>query len=458
MKISERTIDAVKQVSLYDLAVALGDTPKKKGSWYIGSCPNPAHRAVERTPDTGWKISTNRFKCFGGSCGIQGGPIDYYVWRVYGTPYDPKTQFVDAIHGIANLMGIPIKYDEPPGYHYHPTQQQPTSNYQPPERPPEVISRSPEDCDRVYRAFLMHCPIYREHAEELLGPKRQYTQDEVLAIGFRSVPRTFQEAKGIIDQLLQEGFNLERIPGFTQRLMRGSNPEDPQAWYWTFNAPNDGYFIPVRDEYGQIIRLRVATKIAKSKYIWFSSEPTIWRKNGQIRFVDPKVEMKQENYHLMQKGGCSSGAPFNVVVPAKVLPFWTPGMHFSDLIKTYRILITEGEHKSYITANRLGIVVIGIPGVGIYRPLLSHLENWNVKETILAYDMDSLQTVEEQGNNENVFKVLVDFSKELIKSNNNVILWTWDIAHGKGIDDLLLHQKIPVGVQLPSGIKVKVNL
>jgi hypothetical protein len=341
MRLSQQIIDLVKTVTTLEFASRLGDNPKQIGSSFQVFCPNPSHH--EKTPDTYIMSNMNGWKCFGGGgCGAQGSDaIKYYAWRTFGY-WDPKKHFVDSVIGVANLMGIPIleEGDKTTHENVRTTRRklenvESTSNGS--QKIETVEARNADDCDRIYRKFLQLCPIYREHAEEWLGPKRQYTKDQVLKIGLRSVPETNEEIFSIVKSLYDEGESLERVPGFTQRLRRGGNPANERDWYWTINV-SSGYFIPVRDEFGRIVRMRVATN-STPKYIWFSSTPNIHI---------------QKESSKMRKGGAPSGAPLNIVVPTIQLDTWTPGTSITDIFRVDEVLCTEGEHR----ATRFSINVV----------------------------------------------------------------------------------------------------
>lgn len=448
MKLSEETIAAVRAVSVLELAEAMGDNPIRSGTSYYVHCPNSGH--PERNPHTSIKPSKNIWHCYGGGgCGAKGNDaITYYAWHEFGS-WDPKTHFVDAVVGIANRMGITVLYDETTGRR---TAARPIPAASPPRFTPaffeEIEARGADDCDRIYRKFLQQCPIYREHAEELLGAKRQYSKDQVLRIGIRSAPQSFEELSAILNELIASGENLERIPGFTKRLRRGGNPANENDWYWTVTAGR-GYFIPVRDELGRIVRLRVATG-GNPKYIWFSSDPKVYLKDGEWTFYDRKLQADRENnLHKMTKGGAPSGAPINVVVPPALLEYWEAGTEVTSLCKVDTVVVTEGEHKSTIASAHLKLPVIGVPGVGNWREVVPTVKRWGTTKLAIAYDMDALRAEDKaEGKNQQVFNKLVEFAKELLQHGIDVVVWTWNIEDGKGLDDLLLANKLPTEIDL----------
>jgi hypothetical protein len=446
MRLSQQTIDLVKTVTTLEFATRLGDNPKQIGASFQVFCPNPSHH--EKTPDTYIMSNMNGWKCFGGGgCGAQGSDaIKYYAWKTFGH-WEPKKHFVDSVIGVANLMGIPIHEEGDKTTHVNVrttrrTLQNVESTSNGSQKIETVEARNADDCDRIYRKFLQLCPIYREHAEEWLGQKRQYTKDQVLRIGLRSVPATNEEIFSIIKNLHDDGESLERVPGFTQRLQRGGNPANELDWYWTINV-SGGYFIPVRDEFGRIVRMRVATN-STPKYIWFSSTPNI-----HIQSESSK----------MRKGGAPSGAPLNIVVPTIQLDTWTPGTFITDIFRVDEVLCTEGEHKSNIASNRLNRLSIGLPGVGTFKEVIPLIIRWDVKKVIIAYDADSLYKEESvNGKNEKVFEQLVKLSQELLHLDIEVAIWTWNCRDGKGLDDLLNNNKLPIEINLRTKERSPVTL
>ncbi|WP_261381760.1 toprim domain-containing protein [Paenibacillus cremeus] len=462
-KISQSTIDAVEFVHTYDLAMRMGHWTKTSGGGSIKvECPNPNH--IEKTPDTYIKKSTGIFMCYGGGgCGAKGKALQYYAWSTWGC-WDPKTHFIDAVIGVCELMGIPIEYDGPV---QDSIQKRVRPAIQPAAAPKAVFEDVPaqpaEVCDRVYRRFLELCPIYQEHAEEWMT-KRRYTKEQINAFGLRSIPATWPESKLIVDTLLKEGYSLERIPGFTLKLRKGGNPLNEKDWYWAINAYGK-YFLPVRDDTGRIVRLRMATGQEKKKYTWFSSGPNVEvQKNstGQItelKVLDPSLDINA-NPHEMRRGGASSSHHINVVLPYQAHS--EQGQEVMDIFTFDSVVITEGEHKAFYAASILRKPVIGIPGAGNYRDVLPVLKKWGVKKAVVAYDADAFITKDKDGQkqkNEQVFKNLIDFSKEILESDGiELVFWIWNIADGKGLDDVLMGGKLPMEVNPRTKTRVPVTI
>lgn len=430
--ISESTIEQVKRVPVLQLAEALGYELKRVGSSYHILCPNCGGKNTYINP------AKNIFKCFGnkhtGMCGCAGNSaISFFNWHQFGS--NDTKNFPQCVIGIAELMGIPIEYED--GTKHIPKRMSRRKRqFTPIKQQQEQVAQNPEVVDKVYRAFLSLSPIRKEHAQEWLG--RRYTKEEIKLIKLRSVP-DFKEAASILLTLKSKGYPLERIPGFTQKFFT-YKPDYPEElleydqtnkgyWAWTITAYS-GYFIPIRDILGRIVRLRIRREKGDPKYIWFSSA---------------------ENFHIEQdkrkwrKGGASSGAPLNIAPPPNVLRNWEGDI--ADYCDTSTLIAVEGEHKAAISAKILKKVVVGVPGVSNYKAIIPLLKDWDVKKFIIAYDMDSIKD-QGEGKNQQVFDFLVAFAKDVIKVGIVTCVWTWDPAHGKGLDDLLLNKCSPMEINL----------
>lgn len=442
--ISSYTIDQVKDVTVYDLAIKMGHHIQNGGSrsWKL-YCPNPNHGGHEKEPATFIHKYKGNFICYANSgCGCKGGDaISFYSWSQFGE-WDKK-HFIDCVIGIAEIMGIPVQYNDEKTINGYDRNAAAESKIVPRPIIKDVEPQSDEVCDLVYRRFLSLCPIYEEQINEWRS-KRKYSDEEIVAIGLRSIPREYSEINIIINTLLLEGYNLERVPGFTQRLRKNGNPVNEGDWYWTI-ASLGKYFIPVRNELGQIVRLRISTGRIKPKYTWFSSGPN-------IEFEEDPVKMR--------KGGASSGAPINIVCPYQALQQWEPGVEITYYGSADFVICTEGEHKSYISSNLLKKILIGIPGAGQYQEVIPTLKRWGTKKLAIALDMDALLEKEKEGGkNKYVFEHLKEFAKQALEEEGiEVVIWCWDPQQGKGLDDLLLNRLSPVEIDLRTRERRAVNI
>lgn len=253
-----------------------------------------------------------------------------------------------------------------------------------------------ERVNEVYTFLLKDLPILlgeppleRQHSEHLLNERG--LGDTTIALNlYASVPHAGIAPAFIA--LLREQFGdlLNGIPGFYK----------DEAGNWQMMLHGRGIFIPYRNVQGQITGLQIRSFGKTGKYYWLSTPPD-----------------KYPN-------GTSSGTPVHFVKP--------------DLVdKTGRVIITEGGLKADIISEFIGESCIAIPGVTSTNPdkFAADLRQTlpNMKEVLLAFDMD-WQT------NEAVKKGLLRLKKTLEKVNLNVRIRTWDIALGKGLDDVLYNK------------------
>jgi hypothetical protein len=115
--------------------------------------------------------------------------------------------------------------------------------------------------------------------------------------------------------------------------------------------------------------------------------------------------------------------------------------------------------QSNIASNRLNRLSIGLPGVGNFKEVIPFIIRWNVKKVVIAYDADSLYKEESiNGKNEKVFEQLVKLSQELLHLDIEVAIWTWNCRDGKGLDDLLNNNKLPIEINLRTKERSPVTL
>lgn len=252
---------------------------------------------------------------------------------------------------------------------------------------PEHICQGRETLDKAYRAFLKMLILEPRHISMFLEqgvPLKMLIDNQ-----YKTVPE-FKKRWLYAKQLREMGLSLEGIPGFFQA-------EGKHGRFWTF-AAQDGYFIPVKDMDGYIIRLRIRL-----------DHPQI-KENG-------KTEGKVKWFASPDR---YNGTPSGIVC------------HVARGDDTL-IEITEGEKKADIICYVTGHTCVSVPGVGTYRlaiPIIRKLMPMGIKT---AYDMDKLTNPD-----------VLAFERQLqqaIKEEFPTIVLTkaeWDIAQGKGADDFLI--------------------
>jgi hypothetical protein len=187
--------------------------------------------------------------------------------------------------------------------------------------------------DEAYRRLRAAAKLHGKHVVELR--QRGYSPDEIKARAYGTLPlrgraRLAGECYGGLPG------RLAGVPGFyTARGLDGSE-------YWTL-AGSPGLLIPCLDPQGRIRAYRIRPDRNENqqngaddppKYIWFSS--------GK------------------KPGGTGSGAHCHVARPLSA-------------VRERAVWVTEGEIKADLASERLGAVVLSIPGVGLWARCLPDL-------------------------------------------------------------------------------------
>ncbi len=253
------------------------------------------------------------------------------------------------------------------------------------------------DADRtneVYTFVLDGLELTEQHAESLLN-KRGLSDMTIAAKLYASVP-SVSKLSELMEQVREEfGDNLKGVAGFYK----------DEDGIWQFNKPQNGFFIPYRDEKGRIQALQVRRDNAEeNKYIWLSTNP-----DNNEKFKD----------------GASSGAPLHFVLP--------------DLVKdTGEILITEGALKADCISEFTGKSVVALAGVTCanFEELPANLKKAlpALQKVVIAYDADFSV-------NNQVKRALLKMNRALKDFGYRGGVLQWELAQGKGLDDLLLAEK-----------------
>lgn len=444
-KISQESINRVKAVSLIDLVHALGLPTKQVGKQLFIPCPNPAHH--ESKFDTCCiEINKNIFNCFHCAEVRGNNAISLFSWHQFG---QREGKFKESVLGVAQLMDIEVKDDRgiimKPGNNTY----KPTVKVISKELEPQTV----QIVDAFYRAFLAMCPLRQDHVEELME-NRRYSVEEINLHMFRSVP-TLEEWINIYTRLYSFNYQFERIPGLSQVFqpdyfdskfpkvlgeagvfVDANGKEHDGHWFYVLSA-SKGYFIPVFNEDGFIIRLRVRKDSGDPKYVWFSSTHNIG--------IEKTITKARRN-------GVSSGAPITIEVPPDYLKTWETGVNVANVISTRTLLVLEGEHKAKISAKTFNVLAAGLPGVGNFSQLLKLIQKWNIEKLIIAFDMDTLQRkndLEESVKKQATLMDIVNrFAIEVAKLGVESVIWTWNLNDGKGLDDLTQNCKLPIEFNL----------
>lgn len=248
--------------------------------------------------------------------------------------------------------------------------------------PPQTEPERAEDSIlyKVYTSLLRALTLSDAHRESLR--KRGLSDEEIDKRKYRTLP--LQGRAGLARQMADSyGADLLlKVPGFYV------HEEGGKRWLTLAGAP--GLLIPVRDLSGQIVAIKIRADDPGEgpKYTWLSSS---------------------------KHGGPSPGN--RVHVPA-----------FGG--ERTSIRITEGELKADIATALSRILTLSIPGVSSWRQVLPVLKECGAKTVRLAFDADAKT-------NPNVARAFGLTAKALEQEGYEIEVETWDIAEGKGIDDLL---------------------
>ena len=254
---------------------------------------------------------------------------------------------------------------------------------------------TPDILGQVYSALLQALSLTHEH--RLLMRSRGLPDAAIDGYGYRSLGADRVTAvRKLIEAGLEEHF--PRVPGFIVR------DKDNGTSYWTVSGDR-GILIPVRDPAGRVsaLMIRRDDEAVSKKYLYCSSS---------------------------KHGGVGPGSPVHV-----------PLRKASDLTV---VRVTEGALKADVATSLTNLLTIGLPGIGAWRRAAPVLRDLGATTARLAFDADART-------NSNVASALSSSITHLRSYGIAVELELWQIAHGKGIDDVVAAGK---AVEILTGDKV----
>lgn len=228
---------------------------------------------------------------------------------------------------------------------------------------------------------------------------------------------TFSGASGILFPQYNVNHLLYRV-----RLRRDFRDVDAVI----FSIPGgDDYYI---DEHGEKTHLSM-----KGRYTVSSDGKRDYRKDGGkyrnfSSFRKSDVAAKQGFYKNLYNSGCESGNAL--------------GFYFCEQKDDmYLCYITEGEKKGIFSNEILRAPFISVPGVNAWGLLLAYdkslgkrpidvLREKGIKMLVIAYDADKEENARVMAAQQSVVEALK-------KEGFMIGIAEWDMAQGKGIDDLL---------------------
>lgn len=278
----------------------------------------------------------------------------------------------------------------------------------------------PEQRNAVYTAFLRVLSLSAAHRDMLKG--RGLTDSEIEQIQFRSTPM-FGRTQ-LVKKLLGQGLQLDRVPGFFKTgAMQVDAKTGEAAPEWSVYCPDSGYFIPIRDMYGNIVSMQVRLNkptTAKDKYRFFSS----YRET-----LDGGVAARSEIHVEM----CSQSPKLLYIVEGPIKGHVSHALYKRIFKKDDVVLLC----------------IVGTSNFGKVPALMEHLlTKYDIENVVEFYDLDKFTNeyvARDRKNLEGAIKECLAKLRNTIKAEYEngkpkpmFISFPRDKYLGKGIDDHLL--------------------
>ncbi|MBQ3421238.1 MAG: DUF3854 domain-containing protein, partial [Romboutsia sp.] len=272
--------------------------------------------------------------------------------------------------------------------------------------------KSPEFIDMVYDAITELFPLTNEQylclkANRALALKR-------IREDYFNIPKVTKHFIRDLLNYINEKYNVNYIA--TDLLgVPGFYVENGEVTF----VKRSGLGIKMKNAQGQIVGLQVR----RYDYI----------KDNKMVIVEKEGDNAGKYYWIASPGlekGCSAGSPLDVLYP----------LNIEDMYNA--VIITEGKFKEEMLIQYFNHATISVQGVSswknkIYKEIKSISENYiDIKEAYIAYDADMATNVKVY----NQCKKMVEH--ELLPNNISAQMLIWDYRDGKGIDDLIINNKI----------------
>lgn len=236
---------------------------------------------------------------------------------------------------------------------------------------------SVEHHHKVYSALLDALSLAERHRQNLTA--RGLSAEAIAANGYKSLGTLSGDAF----ERLSRDFDLAGVAGFYL---------EKDNWQIAGSTRKAGFFVPYRNENGQIVGLQIRSDQGAPRYLWLSSKD--------------------------KDQGAGSGTP----------------EHFVKLHRarqTGEIIITEGALKADVIAHRTDSGVCALAGVVNWSDgLPERLVALGVEKARIAFDSDFLT-------NEHVLRAINKLGIALMGAGIKTSVITWPPVKGKGLDDFL---------------------
>lgn len=319
--------------------------------------------------------------------------------------------------------------------------------------------------DQVYRALVHCCDLTTDHLNHLTGAERLLTSEQIKARQYVSFPKKPWETVKQISSLTR----YSQYPGFP-----GFYKND---FGWSM-VGWDGIMIPYRNvrneiigfqirvdnpkndveieknrfpalmarvkEQPDLVQILVDGEIVSERRMKLKEEQTIQHEGqtGSVKLVKGQRYFWFSSASRNEGTGSGNPTPVHVAVPTEELANW------EDTRKVDSVWVTEGAFKADIAVDhlskvytkeqiaQLGNTFLATAGVNSWRMLMPVLEEMEVKNVNVAFDMDMLT-------NPTVAEHTKAFITELKEKGYTVTMALWNDEDGKGIDNCFINSKFP---------------
>jgi hypothetical protein len=461
-RISDATIQKVKEVDLVFLAEQLGDSLNKVGSSYF-----TYRNEGENTPSVSINPSKGVWKDFAGTAGGRDA-ISYYVYRINHTENYPKgKEFIEVVEKVCELCGITIEYKNGESREFNHVEY----------KPRDIIVRAAEKAtderlNEVYKAMLKEFSIQEQHLRHL-KEVRQISPSHAQLRGYGSYVQDNRERYIRTKAIKSSVRRLEGIPGFAE--MKGN-----YGLYWSM-VGRAGMLIPFRNLINQIVGFQVM----------YDERPELIKADGDLR-----IHMKDyNNFNIIQKStgellgqanrnqlpltsewgtislalgskygwlsspinpekGIYNGAeigeplPYHTAVPIQAFMNWKLHKnHIREHMNLDEVWWGEGPLKGDIAADFTNKLHLQVAGVAQWRLLLEPTKELKPKRVVFAFDADAQDKEDTVGLN--VTNAVKEAKKELQPLGIDVAIALWPSNVAKGLDDLFHAGYKPKIIDIP---------
>lgn len=288
----------------------------------------------------------------------------------------------------------------------------------------------PDLLDGAYRLLLSKLKLSFSNQGDL--QKRGFSDADVARLGYRSWPTTLDDRTAAVTAVVdytKEKFGdaweekFLSIPGFWLRELRDDgvarlsnelqaahdqgDKDEIEKLGKAINlaekcegelvgvvpelAGEPGILIPVRDEQGRIVRLQLRRDDATD---------------------DDKYRMLSSPVHRGSGAGMHPHVSLNMGQATK------------------RIRVVEGIFKADMAAAKTGEAAIAYPSASAWRQALASIKDRKPETVVLPFDADVAK-------NKTVAGAMARFAVQLEDDGFAIEIETWDVADGKGIDDVI---------------------